>query len=118
MMSPLLFLSSRWARLDAAGFHHLLPVRRKRDRLRPPPRPHHSRAAVAQGAVGRGGTRLHDGLYAALALAGGQKGLPIVVALTDGRPGWHRLEVKLKGRSWRRHARGGYLAATSVPQTD
>ena len=41
--------------------------------------------AAIQSAVGMGGTRLHDGLYAALALAGGQKGLPIVVALTDGQ---------------------------------
>lgn len=44
-----------------------------------------SAGAAIQAAVGTGGTRLHDGLYAALALAGGQKGLPIVVALTDGQ---------------------------------
>lgn len=44
-----------------------------------------SAGAAIQGAVGFGGTRLHDGLYAALALAGGQMGLPIVVVLTDGQ---------------------------------
>lgn len=44
-----------------------------------------SAGAAIQAAVGMGGTRLHDGLYASLALAGGQKGLPIVVALTDGQ---------------------------------
>ncbi len=37
----------------AAGLHQLLSVRRERDGLRPPPRPHHSRAAVAQGPQGR-----------------------------------------------------------------
>jgi hypothetical protein len=44
-----------------------------------------SAVAALEGAVGSGGTRLHDGLYASLALAGGQRGLPIVVALTDGQ---------------------------------